>query len=224
VVLAGIDLHVPAGSVFALLGPNGAGKTTTVRILTTLSRPDAGQVMVAGYDVVREPAKVRAAISLTGQHSAVDNEQTGRENLVMAGRLMHLGAEHVVRQRHPCRPRDLPSAHPRRRLHDAHRNPCPPRSSRMTTHTGFGNGVSDSLTMIGRSIRLSRRNIDTLVMSIMLPLMIMALFVYVFGGAIHTGTNRGVGDRAELLHVVPALPEQRVRPNGHHAVVPARDQ
>ncbi|SMC85140.1 ATP-binding cassette domain-containing protein [Kibdelosporangium aridum] len=91
VVLAGIDLHVPEGSVYALLGPNGAGKTTTVRILTTLTRPDAGKVLVAGHDVVREPAKVRAEISLTGQHAAVDNEQTGRENLVMTGQLMHLG-------------------------------------------------------------------------------------------------------------------------------------
>src|ERR1043165_3863998 len=78
-VLDGIDLHVPEGSVYALLGPNGAGKTTTVRILTTLTRPDAGRVLVAGHDVVREPAKVRARISLTGQYAAVDNEQTGRE-------------------------------------------------------------------------------------------------------------------------------------------------
>nr|WP_042195257.1 daunorubicin resistance protein DrrA family ABC transporter ATP-binding protein [Kibdelosporangium sp. MJ126-NF4]CEL21856.1 ABC transporter, ATP-binding protein [Kibdelosporangium sp. MJ126-NF4]CTQ92635.1 ABC transporter, ATP-binding protein [Kibdelosporangium sp. MJ126-NF4] len=90
-VLDGIDLHVPEGSVYALLGPNGAGKTTAVRILTTLTRPDAGTVLVAGHDVVREPAKVRAQISLTGQYAAVDNAQTGRENLVMVGQLMHLG-------------------------------------------------------------------------------------------------------------------------------------
>jgi ABC-2 type transport system ATP-binding protein len=98
VVLAGIDLEVPEGSVFALLGPNGAGKTTTIRILTTLSRPDAGRVLVAGHDVVREPAKVRAEISLTGQHAAVDDQQTGRENLVMIGRLMHLGRSAARRQ------------------------------------------------------------------------------------------------------------------------------
>ena len=91
VVLDGLDLSVARGSVFALLGPNGAGKTTMVRILTTLLRPDAGQVTVAGYDVVAEPAKVRGAISLAGQAAAVDKEQTGRENLVMAGQLMHLG-------------------------------------------------------------------------------------------------------------------------------------
>jgi ABC-2 type transport system ATP-binding protein len=91
VVLNGIDLRVAEGSVLALLGPNGAGKTTTIRILATLTRPDSGQVTVAGYDVVREPTKVRGVISLTGQSVAVDDEQTGRENLVMIGRLMHLG-------------------------------------------------------------------------------------------------------------------------------------
>jgi ABC-2 type transport system ATP-binding protein len=90
-VLDGIDLEVAEGSVFALLGPNGAGKTTTIRILSTLSKPDGGRLRVAGFDVVREPAKVRGVISLTGQYAAVDAEQTGRENLVMVGRLMHLG-------------------------------------------------------------------------------------------------------------------------------------
>ena len=90
-VLRGIDLHVRGGTVFALLGPNGAGKTTTIRILTTLTRPDAGTARVAGHDVVREPTKVRGAISLTGQFAAVDDQQTGRENLTMVGRLMHLG-------------------------------------------------------------------------------------------------------------------------------------
>ncbi|PSL58485.1 ABC-2 type transport system ATP-binding protein [Saccharothrix carnea] len=90
-VLDGIDLEVAEGSVFALLGPNGAGKTTTIRILSTLSRPDGGRLRVAGFDVVREPAEVRGAISVTGQYAAVDAEQTGRENLVMVGRLMHLG-------------------------------------------------------------------------------------------------------------------------------------
>ncbi len=89
-VLDGVDLEVAEGSVFALLGPNGAGKTTTVRILTTLARPDGGTAWVAGHDVVREPAKVRSAISLTGQYVAVDDDQTGRENLVMLGRLRHL--------------------------------------------------------------------------------------------------------------------------------------
>jgi len=90
-VLTGVDLSVAEGSVLALLGPNGAGKTTTVRILTTLTRPDSGSATIAGYDVLREPARVRGVISLTGQYAAVDENQTGRENLVMVGRLMHLG-------------------------------------------------------------------------------------------------------------------------------------
>jgi daunorubicin resistance ABC transporter ATP-binding subunit len=90
-VLTGVDLSVAEGSVLALLGPNGAGKTTIVRILTTLTRPDAGMATIAGYDVLREPARVRGVISLTGQYAAVDENQTGRENLVMVGRLMHLG-------------------------------------------------------------------------------------------------------------------------------------
>lgn len=98
VVLDGVDLSVAEGSVFALLGPNGAGKTTIVRILTTLSRPDDGEVTVAGHDVIREPAKVRSVISLTGQYAAVDDEQTGRENLVMIGRLMHLGRTRARRR------------------------------------------------------------------------------------------------------------------------------
>ncbi len=89
-VLTGVDLHVPRGSVFSLLGPNGAGKTTTVRILTTLTSPDDGQARVAGHDVVRERALVRRSISLTGQDTALDELQTGAENLRMMGRLTRL--------------------------------------------------------------------------------------------------------------------------------------
>jgi ABC-2 type transport system ATP-binding protein len=89
-VLDGVDLRVPGGSVYALLGGNGAGKTTTVRILATLSRPDGGQVRVAGFDVLRERAQVRKAISLTGQYAALDETQTGEENLRMMGRLSGL--------------------------------------------------------------------------------------------------------------------------------------
>ncbi len=91
VVLDGIDLDVPEGTVVALLGPNGAGKTTTVEILSTLIGADAGQVRVAGHDVAREPDSVRAAIGVTGQFSAVDNLLTGEENLLLMADLRHLG-------------------------------------------------------------------------------------------------------------------------------------
>ncbi len=90
-VLDGIDLDVPRGTLLALLGPNGAGKTTLIRILATLLRPDAGTAVVAGHDVVREPGAVRRSISLTGQHIAVDELLTGRENLLLLGRLRDLG-------------------------------------------------------------------------------------------------------------------------------------
>ena len=89
-VLSGVELRVEPGSVLALLGPNGAGKTTTVRILATLTVPDAGQVRVAGYDVVAQRREVRARISLTGQHAALDEAQTGQENLRMTARLAGL--------------------------------------------------------------------------------------------------------------------------------------
>ena len=89
--LRGIDLAVPSGTILGLLGPNGAGKTTAVRILCTLLRPDGGQATVAGHDVVHEPDAVRAAIGLTGQYAAVDENLTGRENLELVGRLLHLG-------------------------------------------------------------------------------------------------------------------------------------
>jgi ABC-2 type transport system ATP-binding protein len=92
VVLDGIDLDIGEGEVFALLGPNGAGKTTVVRILSTLIQADAGMATVMGYDLRTEPGKVRAAIGVTGQFSAVDNLLTGEENLNLMGRLLHLAA------------------------------------------------------------------------------------------------------------------------------------
>jgi ABC-2 type transport system ATP-binding protein len=88
--LAGLDLGVPRGSVFALLGPNGAGKTTTVRILSTLALADGGRARVAGFDVLRDRREVRRRISLTGQFAALDDVQTGEENLRMMGRLSGL--------------------------------------------------------------------------------------------------------------------------------------
>lgn len=88
-VLRGVDFEVAPGSVFALLGSNGAGKTTVVRILSTLLRPDAGTAVVHGFDVARQPAKVRESISLTGQFAAVDEILSGRENLILVARLRH---------------------------------------------------------------------------------------------------------------------------------------
>ncbi|MFE3765176.1 ATP-binding cassette domain-containing protein [Streptomyces sp. NPDC059104] len=89
-VLDGIDLAVPAGTVFALLGPNGAGKTTAVKILSTLITADAGQARVAGHDLTASPQAVRAAIGVTGQFSAVDGLITGEENMLLMADLHHL--------------------------------------------------------------------------------------------------------------------------------------
>ncbi len=88
--LDGVDLTVPTGTVLGVLGPNGAGKTTAVRILGTLLRPDAGHATVGGYDVVREAPRVREIIGLTGQYASVDEDMSGRRNLVMIGRLLGL--------------------------------------------------------------------------------------------------------------------------------------
>ncbi|HEX5782878.1 MAG TPA: ATP-binding cassette domain-containing protein [Solirubrobacteraceae bacterium] len=85
--LDGLSLAVPAGTIFALLGPNGAGKSTTVRILTTLSKPDAGSARVAGADVLADPAAVRRAIGCVGQRSGVDVDATGAENLILQGQV-----------------------------------------------------------------------------------------------------------------------------------------
>jgi len=103
--LRGVDLQIEPGSVFGLLGPNGAGKTTTVRTLTTLLQPDGGSARVAGFDVVRDAAKVRERIGLAGQYAAVDENLTGFENLEMVGRLYHL-----ARGRARARARELLSS------------------------------------------------------------------------------------------------------------------
>ncbi len=96
VALDGLDLTVPTGTVLGLLGPNGAGKTTAVSILTTLLLPDAGTATIAGADLATEPHAVRERIGLSGQYAAVDEVLTGRENLVMIGRLYHLGRRAAI--------------------------------------------------------------------------------------------------------------------------------
>jgi daunorubicin resistance ABC transporter ATP-binding subunit len=98
--LVGLDLQVPAGSVLGVLGPNGAGKTTALRILTTLSRPDRGHARVAGHDVVADPDAVKRAIGVTAQDATLDDVLSGRQNLVMIGRLGGLSrAEATLRSR-----------------------------------------------------------------------------------------------------------------------------
>jgi ABC-2 type transport system ATP-binding protein len=96
--LDGLNLEVQQGSVTALLGPNGAGKTTTVKALTTLITPDSGSAFIDGVDVVADPQAIRRMIGASGQYAAVDQNLTGLENLVMVGKLYHLGAR-VARQR-----------------------------------------------------------------------------------------------------------------------------
>ncbi|MET7398192.1 ATP-binding cassette domain-containing protein [Dactylosporangium sp. NPDC005572] len=100
--LDGLSLRIEQGTIFGLLGPNGAGKTTAINVFTTLERPDAGQVRVAGYDVTRDAAQVRGVIGVTGQFAALDDNLTGLENLVLFGRLMKLG-----RQQAKARAREL---------------------------------------------------------------------------------------------------------------------
>ena len=97
-VLKGIDLTVPEGTVRALLGPNGAGKTTAIRILTTLLKPDSGNITIAGYNVLREPDKVRSRIGVAGQSVTMDGYLSGLQNLVMIGRLYRFGRKDAKRR------------------------------------------------------------------------------------------------------------------------------
>jgi ABC-2 type transport system ATP-binding protein len=96
--LDGLSISVEPGSIFGLLGPNGAGKSTTVKILTTLSRPDSGTARVAGLDVLREPERVRRVIGTVAQKPAIDVEATGRENLVLQGRVYGMGGRQLARR------------------------------------------------------------------------------------------------------------------------------
>ena len=100
--LDGVSFAVEEGTIFGLLGPNGAGKTTAVRILTTILAPDAGTGRVLGYDVVAQAEQVRTLIGLAGQYAAVDENLTGRENLVMVGRLNHMARPAVGRGPSSC--------------------------------------------------------------------------------------------------------------------------
>ena len=93
-----VSFEVPEGKVLGLLGPNGAGKTTAVRMLTTLAKPDGGTASVLGFDVRKDPQRVRASIGLAGQYAAVDENLTGRENLALVGRLTHLAAPEIARR------------------------------------------------------------------------------------------------------------------------------
>jgi oleandomycin transport system ATP-binding protein len=88
--LAGVDFAVPAGKILGVLGPNGAGKTTAVRIMATLTRPDSGSARINGYDVATQARQVRASIGLTGQYASVDEDLTGRQNLILIGQLLDL--------------------------------------------------------------------------------------------------------------------------------------
>ncbi len=172
VVLAGVDLTVARGTVFALLGPNGAGKTTIVRILTTLLAPDHGEIHVAGHDVARDAHAVRAAIGLTGQFSAVDELLTGRENLMLMADLHHLardrraaadrraarafrarrcrrppGAHLLGRDAPPARPGDDADRHPRGRSSSTSRRPGLDPRSRRTTWEIVRGLVADGTTV-----------------------------------------------------------------------------
>ena len=94
----GVDLVVRRGSVYGVLGPNGAGKTTTIRMLATLLRPDAGSARILGHDLVTESDAVRRSVSLTGQLASVDEDLSGRENLILLGRLLGLGRSGAKRR------------------------------------------------------------------------------------------------------------------------------
>ena len=136
----GIDLAVRAGTVYGVLGPNGAGKTTTIRMLATLLRPDAGSARVLGHDVVTEADAVRGRVSLTGQFASVDEELTGRENLVLLGRLLGFGkrrrpaarADRAARRLRPGR-RRRPAGEATTRAACAGGSTSPPASSSPPT-------------------------------------------------------------------------------------------
>lgn len=99
IAVAGVDLEIKSGEIFALLGPNGAGKTTTVRILTLLSKKNSGSVKICGYDIEKDSERIKELIGVVPQHMSLDQDLTGRENLVLQARLHHLKNKAAMEQR-----------------------------------------------------------------------------------------------------------------------------
>ena len=99
IAVAGIDLEIKSGEIFGLLGPNGAGKTTTVRILTLLSKKKSGSVKICGYDIEKDSERIKELIGVVPQHMSLDQDLTGRENLVLQARLHHLKNKAAMEQR-----------------------------------------------------------------------------------------------------------------------------
>lgn len=99
IAVAGIDLEIKSGEIFGLLGPNGAGKTTTVRIMTLLSKKNSGSIRICGYDIEEDSEKIKELIGVVPQHMSLDQDLTGRENLILQARLHHLKDKEVMKQR-----------------------------------------------------------------------------------------------------------------------------
>ncbi|MBH1933648.1 ABC transporter permease [Streptomyces sp. AV19] len=187
-VLDGIDLRIPTGSVFALLGPNGAGKTTAVKILSTLITADGGQAQVAGHDIAASPDSVRAAIGVTGQFSAVDGLITGEENMLLMADLHHL----------PKRKGRRVAAELLERfdLTEAAKKPA-------STYSG---GMKRRLD-IAMTHLLHARRYPSLTLNLLLtPVVLLLLFVYVFGDVMSAGIGGGGADRSEYIaYLVPGI-------------------
>src|SRR2546423_1754174 len=191
-VLRGVDFDVARGSIFALLGSNGAGKTTIVRILSTLLKADAGTTSVNGFDVVTQAANVRESMSLTGQFAAVDEILTGRENLMLVARLRHLKDAGRIAD-------DLLA---RFGLTDAAERKVSAYSGGMRRRLDIAMSLigdppgiflaEQTAVLLGRSLRHISRSPDTIITTAIMPIAFMLLFVYVFGGAIHTGSGKYV--------------------------------
>jgi len=213
-VLRGVDFDVAGGSILALLGSNGAGKTTVVKILSTLLRADAGAASVNGFDVTIQAPDVRRSVSLTGQFAAVDEILTGRENLVLIARLRHLKNPGTIaddllarfsltdagarRGRGTRGPGNDGAPHhavpgrgrtPRRPDHDP-----PPGPHRRERHARRGEAATAARRgrVRGRSLRHVTRSVDTIITTTLMPIAFLLLFVYVFGGAIESGSGKYV--------------------------------